>query len=112
MQGSSWRDEEERYVEHLLGIVDKFAPGTSDSVVDSFSLTPEGIESHFGINRGHIHHVDNSFGFDQRFPYRLPGVAGLYSCSAGCFPAGSVIGASGHNAAQCILGDMAMPPSP
>ena len=33
-------------------------------------------------------------------------VAGLYSCSAGCHPAGSVIGAAGHNAAMRILKDL------
>ena len=50
-----------------------------------------GIERHFGITRGHIHHVDNSFCFDQRFPYATP-ISGLYSASAGCHPAGSVMG--------------------
>jgi len=27
LAGSSWEDEEERYVRHLLGLVDQFAPG-------------------------------------------------------------------------------------
>lgn len=63
---------QERYVAHLLSICDRFAPGTSDLVVDTFTLTPPKIESHFGITRGHIHHIDNSFGFDERFPYRTP----------------------------------------
>ena len=57
-----------------------------------------------GITRGHIHHVDNAFGFADRLPYAAP-IAGLYSCSAGCHPAGSVIGAAGHNAAQRVLKD-------
>lgn len=105
LQGSSWEVEEDKYVDHLLRLVDEFAPGTRDSVADTFTLTPPGIERHFGIARGHIHHVDNSIGFDQRFPYRLP-TEGLYSCSAGCFPAGSVIGAAGHNAANSILEDL------
>lgn len=48
------------------------AAGASDLVVDSFTLTPPGIEKHFGITGGHIHHVDNSFGFSDRFPYRTP----------------------------------------
>lgn len=51
------------------------------------------------MTRGHLHHVDNSFGFADRLPYAPP-VAGLYSCSAGCHPAGSVIGAAGRNAAR------------
>jgi phytoene dehydrogenase-like protein len=102
---SSWEVEEERYTQHLLSICDRFAPGTSDLVVDKFVLHPKKIESHFGITRGHIHHVDNSYGFDKRLPYAQP-IAGLYSCSAGTHPGGSVIGCAGHNAAQRVLRDL------
>ncbi|MDP9002900.1 MAG: NAD(P)/FAD-dependent oxidoreductase [Myxococcota bacterium] len=102
--GKTWAHEEERYVQHLLSICDRFAPGTSELVVDAFTLTPPKIEQHFGITRGHIHHVDNGFGFADRLPYSTP-IAGLYSCSAGTHPAGSVIGCAGHNAAMRILED-------
>ena len=105
--GKDWASEEEAYVAHLLSICDRFAPNTSDLVVDTFALTPPKIERHFGITRGHIHHVDNGFGFADRFPYATP-VAGLYSCSAGTHPAGSVIGCGGHNAAMRILRDLAL----
>jgi phytoene dehydrogenase-like protein len=101
----SWDDARDRYARHLLSICDRFAPGTSDLVVDMFALDPASIERHFGITGGHIHHVDNAFGFSDRVPYRQP-VAGLYSCSAGTHPAGSVIGAAGHNAANCVLADL------
>ena len=104
---SSWEREEGRFVERLLGICDRFAPGASALVEDVFTLTPPKIESHFGITAGHIHHVDNSFGFSDRLPYRLP-VDGLYACGAGCHPAGSVIGAAGHNAARAALFDLAI----
>jgi phytoene dehydrogenase-like protein len=103
--GKTWEAEEEAYVRHLLSICDRFAPGTSDLVVDAFVLSPPKIEKHFGITRGHIHHIDNAFGFADRLPYRTP-LAGLYSCSAGTHPAGSVIGCAGHNAAMRILADM------
>jgi phytoene dehydrogenase-like protein len=105
LNGTTWGAEEDRYVKHLLEIADQFAPGFSDSVVDVFALTPKKIERHFGISYGHIHHVDNSFGFDQRMPYATP-IQGLYSCSAGCHPAGSVIGAAGHNSAMRVLSDL------
>ncbi|WP_394837731.1 NAD(P)/FAD-dependent oxidoreductase [Pendulispora rubella] len=105
LRGTTWEAEESRYVAHLLSICDRFAPGTSDLVVDTFPLHPQKIEQHFGITHGHIHHVDNSFGFADRLPYVTP-IAGLYSCSAGCHPAGSVIGAAGHNAAMRVLGDL------
>ena len=100
--GTTWEKEEDRYVKHLLSICDRFAPGTSDLVQEYFALTPPKIESHFGITRGHIHHVDNKLGFTERLPYETP-VQGLYFCSAGCHPAGSVIGAAGHNAANVVL---------
>jgi phytoene dehydrogenase-like protein len=103
--GKTWESEEPRYVDHLLGIADRFAPGFKNSVVDVFALTPPKIEKHFGITGGHIHHVDNTFGFDQRMPYATP-LPGLYSCSAGCHPAGSVIGSAGHNAAMRIIKDL------
>ena len=107
LKGKSWEEEEGRYVKHLFDIADRFAPGFSDSVVDAFTLTPKKIEQHFGITHGHIHHVDNTFGFDQRMPYATP-VAGLYSCSAGCHPAGSVIGSAGHNSAMRVIKDLSL----
>lgn len=101
----SWDDHLSPYVERLLGICDRFAPGTSDLVADTFALSPAGIEEHFGITGGHIHHVDNRYAFGDRMPY-VTGVDGVYAGSAGCHPAGSVIGAAGHNAAVRILADL------
>ena len=103
--GSTWEAEEAKYVERLLAICDRFAPGLSSLVVDTFTLHPAKIERHFGITRGHVHHIDNGFGFADRLPYATP-IQGLYTCSAGTHPAGSVIGAAGHNAAMRVLEDL------
>ena len=103
--GRSWDAEEAKYVQHLLAICDRFAPGIRDLVVDTFTLHPPKIEQHFGMTRGHVHHVDNSFGFADRIPYATP-VQGLYSCSAGTHPGAAVIGAAGHNAAMRVLEDL------
>jgi phytoene dehydrogenase-like protein len=105
LKGTTWEQEEERYARHLLSICDRFAPGTSDLVADMMVLHPKAIERYFGITLGHIQHVDNSFGFADRLPYAQP-VGGLYSCSAGTHPAGSVIGSAGHNAAMRVLKDL------
>jgi len=105
LKGTTWEKEEDRYVDHLLSIVDKFSPGTSQLVVDRFILTPPKLEKYFGIHRGHIHHVDNSFGFSDRLPYATP-IKGLYSCSAGTHPGGSVIGCGGHNAAMKVIKEL------
>jgi phytoene dehydrogenase-like protein len=102
---STWDAEVDRYSDHLLSICDRFAPGTSELVVDRMALHPQRIEQYFGIRHGHIHHVDNSFGFADRFPHKTP-VEGLYSASAGTHPAGSVIGSAGYIAARRLLSDL------
>jgi phytoene dehydrogenase-like protein len=97
-----WDARIDDYVEHLLGICDRFAPGTSALVSDVDPLPPPEIERRFGIRGGHIHHVSNRLSFADRLPYETP-VEGLYFCGAGCHPAGSVIGAAGYNAAHRVL---------
>jgi phytoene dehydrogenase-like protein len=105
LKGTSWEQEGERYARHLLSIADRFAPGTSSLVTDWQILHPQKIEEHFGISHGHIHHIDNSFGFADRLPHRTP-IAGLYSASAGTHPAGSVIGCAGYLASEECLRDL------
>ncbi len=105
LAGKSWDDEADRYARHLLSIADRFAPGTSSLVADWQVLHPKRIEEHFGITYGHIHHVDNGFGFADRLPHATP-IGGLYSASAGTHPAGSVIGCAGYLAAQRCLAEL------
>lgn len=103
--GSSWAAEQDAYVERLLDLVEAYAPGTRDLLVDVHALAPPGIREHFGITSANIHHVDNAISFTDRMPYAT-GVDGVYAGAAGCHPAGSVIGAAGHNAATRILADL------
>jgi phytoene dehydrogenase-like protein len=105
--GTSWDDAAPRFAKHLLSICDRFAPGTSDSVVDMLPLAPPHIEQRFGITRGHIQHIDNGFACADRFPHRV-GIAGLYSASAGTHPAGGVSGAAGWIAANAALADLGL----
>jgi phytoene dehydrogenase-like protein len=105
LAGSNWDEQADGYARHLLGICDRFAPGTSELVVDYQVLHPRAIEAYFGITGGHIHHVDNTFGFADRLPHATP-VERLYSCSAGTHPAGSVIGCAGYLAARRWLADV------
>jgi phytoene dehydrogenase-like protein len=105
LRSGSWEDHEASYVRHLISVAERFCPGFSAQVVDTAVLTPPRIEREIGITHGHIHHVDNTFGFDRRMPYAA-GVQGLYACSAGCHPAGSVIGAAGHNCAVRVQNDL------
>ena len=104
--GSSWAAEQDGYVRRLLDLVEAYAPGTLDLLVDVHALAPPGIRDHFGITSANIHHVDNAISFTDRMPYAT-GVPGVYAGAAGCHPAGSVIGAAGHNAARTLLADLA-----
>ncbi|HSV67155.1 MAG TPA: NAD(P)/FAD-dependent oxidoreductase [Mycobacteriales bacterium] len=106
--GSSWTVERPAYVERLLDLVEAYAPGTRDLLVDVSALAPPDIRAHFGITSANIFHVDNAFAGADRMPY-VTGVPGVYAGSAGCHPAGSVIGAAGHNAANRILADLGVP---
>jgi phytoene dehydrogenase-like protein len=105
--GSSWRQAKPGYVDTLLDLVERYAPGTRDLLVDVSALAPPDIADHFGITGGNIFHVNNSISFTDRMPYAT-GVPGVYAGAAGCFPAGSVIGAAGHNAANRILADLGL----
>lgn len=103
--GTTWEAQRERYADHLLDIVERFAPGTRALVADRLTLAPPDIQERFGITGGHIHHVDNSVSFADRMPYAT-GVDGLYAGSAGCHPGGSVVGAAGYNVARRVLADL------
>lgn len=105
---ATWEQAGEAYAKRLLEIADRFAPGTSSLVVDWQILHPQKVEEYFGISHGHIHHIDNGFGFADRMPHRTP-IAGLYSASAGTHPAGSVIGCAGYLAANECLKDLGLP---
>src|SRR5262249_24593786 len=103
--GSSWDAEKAAYVDRLLDLVEAYAPGTRDLLVDVHALAPPAIRDHFGISNANIFHVNNTVSCTGRMPYAT-GVPGVYAGAAGCFPAGSVIGAAGHNAANRILRDL------
>jgi phytoene dehydrogenase-like protein len=105
LTGTTWAEAMPSYVDKLLAICERYAPGSAELVADAVPLPPPGIEAHFGITGGHIHHVDNTVSFTDRMPYAT-GIDGVYAGSAGCHPAGSVIGAAGHNAARRILVDL------
>jgi phytoene dehydrogenase-like protein len=106
--GSSWAVEKAAYVDRLLDLVEAYAPGTRELLVDVHALTPPDIRDHFGITSANIMHVDNSISFADRMPY-VTGVPGVYAGAAGCHPAGSVIGAAGHNAAARMVADLGLP---
>jgi phytoene dehydrogenase-like protein len=109
--GRRWQDEAANAADHVIQMVDRYAPGFKASVVGRLPLSPWHLEERFGLVGGDIFH--GKMGLDQLFSarpmlghadYRMP-LPGLYLCGAGAHPGGGVTGAPGHNAARAVLAD-------
>lgn len=105
LTGTTWAAEEERFVSDILSVVESFAPGSRDLVVEAQLYHPKKLETQLGITRGHLRHVDDTILFGERLPYATA-ISGLYACGSACAPAGTVLGGAGWNAAKRILADV------
>lgn len=111
LKGASWDDERDKFVGRVMSVMDRFAPGFSDSIIDMQVLLPPDMERILGLPRGHELHGD--INLDQLFFMRpVPGYAdyrspirALYQCGASTHPGGAVSAVPGHNAAREILKD-------
>jgi phytoene dehydrogenase-like protein len=106
-----WTDaKRDEYADRCFAVVEKYAPGFTDSVIARQILTPVDLESTFGLTGGSI--FQGAMPLHQLFAFRpVPGFAsyktpikGLFMCGAATHPGGGVMGASGWNAARVMLG--------
>lgn len=107
-----WTDKQrESAAQDILRVVERFAPGFTDSVIRTLSLSPRDLHEQFGLVKGDIFHGQLSL--DQMYSnrpvlgygnYRGP-IKGLYMCGSGTHPGGGVTGIPGHNAAREIIKD-------
>ena len=97
--------------ERALALLAETAPDLPRRLLASEVLTPQDLESQFGLTGGQWHHGEVTL--DQMFflrpagqfqRYRMP-IPGLWLCGAGAHPGGNVSGAAGANAAREILKD-------
>jgi len=112
----NWADPhfKEAFVKRVFDIVDEFAPGFSDSVIDYDALSPLDLEKVFGLHKGNIH--QGSLGLHQlAYARPVPGYSshrtpldGLYIAGAGAHPGGGVMGAAGKNCAHVVLSDLSI----
>lgn len=111
LKGSTWDAERDNFVKNVMDVMDTFAPGFSDSIIDMQVLLPPDIERILGMPGGHELHGEATL--DQLFhmrpvphyaDYRSP-VRALYQCGASTHPGGAVSGVPGHNASREILKD-------
>ena len=106
-----WDASRGRFLEQILNVLARYAPGIRDQVLHSELLTPADIEAQFRITGGHWHHGE--LALDQALMLRpVPGAAqyrspidGLFLCGAGCHPGGGVMGSAGRNASVAVLAE-------
>ena len=98
--------------ELATAILDLYAPGFSDLVVERQAITPASIERDYGAAGGHPMHAEVAL--DQWFEwrplhgygrYRMP-LDGLYLCGSGAHPGGGVTGSPGRLCAGAVLADL------
>ena len=105
LAGTTWAAEEERFTNAVLDVLETFAPGARGLVADAVLYHPKKLETHFGVTRGHLGHVDDTLVFGDRLAPATP-ISGLYACGRGCGPAGGVLGVAGLNASRRVLADL------
>ncbi len=110
LKSGPWTDAlRNEYADRCFDIVEEYAPGFKDSVIDRQILTPVDLEETFGLTGGSI--FQGAMPLHQLFMFRpVPGYAsyatpikGLYLCGAAAHPGGGVMGAAGWNAARVML---------
>lgn len=110
--GTTWDDHKEAAADHLINVVNRYAPNFKASVLGRQVLSPLDLERDFGLIGGDIFH--GALTLNQMFSsrpmlghgdYRMP-VRGLYLCASGAHPGGGVTGLPGRNAAREIIGDI------
>ncbi len=113
-EGRDWQQEREAAADCIIDTVNAYAPNFKASVLGRMILSPQDLETKFGLMGGDIMHGHMSL--DQLWAarpflghgdYRGP-LKGLYMCGAGTHPGGGVTGAPGHNAAHEILADRSL----
>lgn len=97
------------FADRCFDIVEQYAPGFKDSVIDRQILTPKDLEETFGLTGGNI--FQGAMNLDKLFMFRpVPGYAGykmplkgLFLCGSAAHPGGGVMGAPGWNCARVML---------
>ena len=111
LKGGSWEQERDRFVKNVLDVMETFAPGWRDDIIDLQVLLAPDLERIVGLPQGHIFHGElapDQLFFARPAPgfadYRTP-IRGLYVCGSSMHPGGGVSGIPGHNAAREVLKD-------
>jgi phytoene dehydrogenase-like protein len=111
LRGADWKSLKEKYADHVLDLIEEYAPGFKNLVRERQVLSPLDLEEIYALTGGNIFHGEMNLAqlfFMRPVPgwarYRTP-LRGLYMCGSGTHPGGGVMGAPGYNAAREILRD-------
>jgi phytoene dehydrogenase-like protein len=112
LRDAAWSTERERLGELAVKVLERFAPGLGELIEACQVITPEDLETDYGLTGGHVYHAEH--GLDQFFGWRpLNGQAryrfvvdGLYLAGSGAHPGGGITGGPGANAAKAVLKDL------
>ncbi len=101
-----WDSRREDVARQFIDLIDAFAPGFEETLIEYEVLGPPDIESRIGLTGGHIFQGNVLPGqmWERRLSARTP-VDGFYLCGAATHPGGSVIATNGRNAAAAVLSD-------
>ncbi|MDQ2908531.1 MAG: NAD(P)/FAD-dependent oxidoreductase [Candidatus Eremiobacteraeota bacterium] len=97
------------YADRCFEIVERYAPGFTNSVIARQVLAPPDLEAMFNLTGGNIFQgsmdLNNLFTFRPAAgyaSYRTP-IKNLFLCGSAAHPGGGVMGAAGWNAARAML---------
>lgn len=112
LRGRTWSEERPALLENVMRVLESVAPGIGRIVAGADVVTPEDLETAYGMDGGHIHHGEHAL--DQMLvarpllgmsDYGSP-VRGLYLGSAGSHPGGGITGLPGLLAAERVAADV------
>ncbi|HEX7780045.1 MAG TPA: hypothetical protein VF424_12425, partial [Vicinamibacterales bacterium] len=112
LRGASWADHREPLYKAAMRVLEPHIRDLPSSISTCQVLTPEDLETTWGLSGGHIFHgepaLDQSWisrpllGWSQ---YRTP-ITGLYLAGAGTHPGGGLTGLSGLLSARTVAREM------
>ncbi len=110
LREGDWAAERESLADLVVKTMEMYAPGLGDLVTARQVITPEDLETEYGLSGGHVLHAEP--GLDSWFAWRPLigharyrfGIPGLWLCGSGAHPGGGVTGGPGSNCAREMLG--------
>lgn len=109
LKGTDWESQRGPLADTVIETLGQYAPGLSSLIIGQQVITPQDLETNYGLTGGHIFHGE--LALDQFFTmrpildwarYRTP-IQNLYLCGSGTHPGDGLTGGSGANAAREIL---------